>query len=108
MAAKDGRATKWRGVRYFDLERGGELVREEYYGGDGRPQWRQTRVIKKVGNDVWFPAESAADFLDPETGQVTSGHRYLLDMNASSFNDRASIPDGVFHLPPFDVLDDDK
>ncbi|MBT6158267.1 MAG: hypothetical protein HOL01_05450 [Planctomycetaceae bacterium] len=105
--AKDSRATKWRGIKLFDLERGGELVREDNYIS-GRPKWRQTRVIKKVGNDVWFPAEKVVEFLNPKTGKVTSRHRYLLDMRASSFNDRASIPNDVFHLPSFKVLDDRK
>ncbi|MHC4167800.1 MAG: M56 family metallopeptidase, partial [Planctomycetota bacterium] len=88
---KDGAS----GIRYFDVSRGYNLVRREFYNGQGRLYSQETRKLQQVKGGGWFPVEVDIKSFGAE-GKVTLHQRFVLDMERCSFNDPSVIPEGIF------------
>ncbi len=94
-----------RSIDCYDLARGGELTRIEWFDDKGRPYLKRIVTLKKI-DDGWFPVDVDSRSIEPANGKVTLHQHFKLDLEKSRFNRGAVVPAGVFTLPPADALDD--
>ncbi len=93
-----------RAVECYDLARGGEMTRLEWFDDKGGLYLRRRVSLKKI-DDGWFPVEVDGRSIEPDTGKVTLHQHFKLDLKQSGFNREAVLPAGVFSLPPVDAMD---
>ena len=83
-------------VDYFDPTRGYGLVKTQWYSRENGLYLERNADLAEVVPGGWLPVQILSESFLLAGGEAGQTHRFRLDLDRCSFNDRSALPDGIF------------